>query len=98
MEKRRHHHVWKHYTAAWAADERVWCLQDRTKFLHSNTVNLGVKNYFYRLKPLTARDRELISGLIKASPPDARGIHLNFIKMFDGWHELRDALKGPEGD
>lgn len=98
MDQRRHHHVWQHYTAAWAVDERVWYLQDRNKFLHSNTVNLGVKNYFYRLKRLTAPDRKLINGLILSSPPDARCIHLNFIKMFDGWHELRDTLKGLEGD
>jgi hypothetical protein len=68
IEKRRHHHVWQFYTAAWAVDERVWCLRDRRQLRPVNTVNLGAKNHFYRLQRLTNRDRTLILRLIGQSP------------------------------
>jgi hypothetical protein len=98
LEKRRHHHVWQYYTSAWAVDDRVWFLQDRKQIKQSNTVNLGVKNHFYRLKRLSDLDRRLITALIDNSPEDARAVHWRFVAMFDGWYEEKDRLSQVEDD
>jgi hypothetical protein len=64
--KKLHHFVPRFYLRAWAANERIYCLQDG-KILNPNIRNVGAENYFYSLQELSLEDidflREAVSGI-----------------------------------
>jgi len=74
-KKRRQHHVWQHYLRSWATDGYIWCLRDKTIF-RPNTLNVAVERDFYKLRPISAHEKQIIETvIIKPAHPVAQEHH-----------------------
>lgn len=77
--KKKQHYVWRNYLAAWTQNNttkgKLWCLRDNIIFQPS-LENIAHENYFYEVKELSQKERELIHEL---TTKDASGIqkHIN---------------------
>ncbi|HTR55015.1 MAG TPA: DUF4238 domain-containing protein [Kofleriaceae bacterium] len=93
--KRRHHTVWRKYMEAWADSKgSVWCQQNGKRH-KTGTVNLGLRNDFYRLNEITDETLTGIERLVIEPMPDPhdRDIARGWIPMFREVFALRDMLQ-----
>ncbi len=93
--KRRHHTIWRKYMEAWAgSDGRVWCQQNGKRH-RTGTLNLGLRNDFYRLKEITDETLKGIEKLVIEPMPDQRDRETarGWIPMFREVFALRDLLQ-----
>jgi Protein of unknown function (DUF4238) len=73
--KKLHHFVPRFYLRAWAAKERIYCLQGG-KILHPNIRNVGAQNYFYSLQELSPEDVDFLRmAIIRHSPDGLKAVH-----------------------
>lgn len=68
QEKRRQHHVWRHYLGAWTDAGRLFCLQEGRIF-RTGPRAVAVERYFYWLPPLIAQDYRLIELILLRGGP-----------------------------
>jgi hypothetical protein len=89
MKKRRHHYVWKHYLAAWAIDESIWCCRNNNVF-KTNLINVAQTRDFYKLKELNKADVDAIKMIaIDGSPPHLQKLNAKWITLFNWLFEFR---------
>jgi hypothetical protein len=68
--KKLHHFVPRFYLRAWAAKEKISCLQDG-KISRPNIRNVGAENYFYKLQELSAGDIDFLRAAVIKDSPDS---------------------------
>lgn len=90
--KRRHHYVWQKYLRAWETGGRVWCRRGAKEFA-SNTVNLAVESYFYRIFDLLPDERTLIAALMGKSHPLLRQLHAGWMDSLAAPFELEKGFQ-----
>jgi uncharacterized protein DUF4238 len=75
-KKPHQHHVWQQYLRAWSVGGEVFCLQN-DRIFRTGTPVLGVISDFYRLRPLTNEDLNLLHLLLAfdKAHPVARAHH-----------------------
>ncbi len=91
--KKLHHFVPRFYLRAWAAKEKIWCLQEG-KILNPNIRNVGAENYFYSLQQLSPEDVEFLrEAVIKDSPDGLKAVHEQLLHAFTLPHEAKRQLR-----
>jgi len=91
--KKLHHFVPRFYLRAWAAKEKIWCVQD-SKILHPNIRNVGAENYFYSLQQLSPEDVEFLrEAVIRDSPDALKAVHEQLLRAFTAPHEANQKLQ-----
>ncbi|MHB1546137.1 MAG: DUF4238 domain-containing protein [bacterium] len=79
--KKNQHYVWRKYLESWADNGKIFCLRNNNIF-QTNTKNIGVENYFYKLPSLNGDEIRLIQDFIKSLNMSDKIKNLNY-----GWLE-----------
>jgi hypothetical protein len=80
-KKHRHHYVWQNYLKPWSIKNKIFCLQNDNIY-HSNLINIGIINDFYKFNLLTRNDIIFLNEFVKRVIPELKEIDNFIIKMF----------------
>lgn len=98
MKIRQQHYVWRHYLEAWEINGQLHTLREGLTF-KTSAANVAKKRDFYRLRPLTPAQIQLVRRLgIEPAPPLLRDVHEGLLNTFSKLpllHRLVQSL--PEG-
>jgi Protein of unknown function (DUF4238) len=86
------HFVGRFYLRAWAADEKVYCLQAK-EIRRPNIKNVAAENYFYRLQELSIEDIEFLRVLFSDSPEGLTASHEQLFQAFTLPHLVKRQLE-----